>query len=341
MNKEIHALEIDHVSKTYRNRTLLGKTSAVKIIDDVSFAIPQGKTLGLVGESGSGKSTVTRLALRQEKPTDGSVRFFGTDIWRCDKERVRDFRRSVRMVFQDPYSSLDPRMKVRAILSEPLIVAGMDDKDEIERRLRRTMTKVGLASDYLERFPREFSGGQRQRIAIARSLILSPRLLVLDEPVSSLDVSVRGRILNLLKDYQRTNNTAYLFISHDMASIGFLSDCIAVMYFGSIVEIGSADDVLQNFRHPYTEMLIHSSVAASLSDRDAEPPAELPSHLNPPAGCAFYGRCAYRKDVCSHTPPRPAEIGDGHFVSCHFAEALAAVRGKETIRRDGEPEYAL
>jgi oligopeptide/dipeptide ABC transporter ATP-binding protein len=340
----MNVLELRSANQVYRSKSLLGKSASVRVLRDISFAIGEGRTLGLVGESGSGKTTATRLALKQEKPESGQILFEGKDIWALSREENKEFRRKVQAVFQDPYSSLDPTMTIRDCIAEPLRISGHCSKEETEKKLIGVMAKIGLAVDYLDRRPNEFSGGQRQRIAIARALILAPRLLVLDEPVSSLDVSVRGQILNLLKEYQLTHKTSYLFISHDMGSVAFLSDFIAVMYFGSIVEMGAAETILTSHVHPYTELLIDSATAAAeipYGDETEVNVSDLPSHLNPPVGCAFAPRCPHAKDLCFSQTPGRVQVSEGHEVLCHRADELKESTRRTVIKTNSRPEYEL
>jgi oligopeptide/dipeptide ABC transporter ATP-binding protein len=315
-------IELKNISKIYKKRNFFKKSSMAHILKNVSFFIEEGKTLGLVGESGSGKTTTARMILRQEAPTGGEILYYGKSIQAFSKEEKAEYRRSVQMVFQDPYSSLDPEMKIRDIIEEPLKISKKHKKGEMRQRAMEMVKQVGLEEDCLDRHPKEFSGGQRQRIAIARALIGKPALVIFDEPVSALDVSVRGQILNLLKQIQEQSNAAYLYISHDMASVGFLSDSIAVMYFGYIVEYGSADDVLENCCHPYAEMLIHLNQTADLDDfTDASDLIEAPSHAHPPLGCPYSSRCNIAADICYEKIPALREISPSHFAACHRIHA--------------------
>ncbi len=337
------ALELQKVNKIYTNKSIFGKTTEVHILKDVTLSIEEGTTLGLVGESGSGKTTTTRLILKQEKLSSGTIYFNGKDISAFDQKEDSNYHKNVQVVFQDPYSSLDPSMKIRDIIAEPLVISKRYTRKEIDEKLIRVMTQVGLAVDYLQRYPREFSGGQRQRIAIARALIMSPKLLILDEPVSALDVSVRGQILNLLKQSQQAYKTTYLFISHDMASVSFLSDSIAVMYFGYIVEYASAAEVLNHYVHPYTQMLIKSNLITSLQwdEKDEQSVTEPPSHLKPPVGCPYQARCPYAKQICFQELPELREIGEKHYAACHFAGELPMSREDKGLRKDTGAEYLI
>jgi oligopeptide/dipeptide ABC transporter ATP-binding protein len=301
-------------------RGLLSRpVGVVRAVDDVTFSVGVGKTLGLVGESGCGKTTTAKLVLKLEDPTGGELRFEGRDIRGLDAEGVKGYRRAVQAVFQDPFASLNPRMRVDAIIAEPLVTHERLDGAEVAKRVSRLIDLVGLPERTARLFPHEFSGGQRQRIAIARSLALSPRLVVLDEPVSALDVSIRAQILNLLRDLQAQLGLSYLFIAHDLAAVAHMSHTIAVMYLGQIVEIGDAQTIATRPRHPYTQALF----AAALPSHPAETreemvlSGEVPSPLNPPAACRFHPRCPHAMPRCSTEEPVLRET-DGRQVSCHL-----------------------
>ena len=301
-------------------RGLLSRpVGVVRAVDDVTFSVGVGKTLGLVGESGCGKTTTAKLVLKLEDPTGGELRFEGRDIRGLDAEGVKGYRRAVQAVFQDPFASLNPRMRVDAIIAEPLVTHERLDGAEVAKRVSRLIDLVGLPERTARLFPHEFSGGQRQRIAIARSLALSPRLVVLDEPVSALDVSIRAQILNLLRDLQAQRGLSYLFIAHDLAAVAHMSHTIAVMYLGQIVEIGDAQTIATRPRHPYTQALF----AAALPSHPAETreemvlSGEVPSPLNPPAACRFHPRCPHAMPRCSTEEPVLRET-DGRQVSCHL-----------------------
>lgn len=299
----------------------------VKAVDRVDLFIRQGETLGLVGESGCGKTTLGRSILRLIEPTDGEV-WFKTgkgkklDITKLEDREIKNLRREMRMIFQDPYGSLNPRMTVMDIVGEPLIIHKVAQGKEIEDRVRTLLKIVGLNPRYMRRYPHEFSGGQRQRIGIARALALNPRLVIADEPVSALDVSVQAQVINLLEDLQVQFNLTYLFIAHDLSVVYHISNRIAVMYVGKIMEVGQADEIYQGPRHPYTEALMS---AVPVIDPDVKPErillqGDVPNPANAPSGCTFHPRCRYAKKICSQEEPPLEDIGDEHYVACHFAD---------------------
>jgi oligopeptide/dipeptide ABC transporter ATP-binding protein len=296
-----------------------GGGGAVRAVDDISFEIETGKTLGVVGESGCGKTTTAKLVLRLETPTGGEIRFDGRVLNDLDGDALRIYRRSVQAVFQDPFASLDPRMRVGNIISEPLVTNEKLPNQEVQRRIGKLLDVVGLPARSASLFPHEFSGGQRQRIAIARSLALSPRIVVLDEPVSALDVSIRAQILNLLRDLQRELGLSYLFIAHDLAAVAHMSHTIAVMYLGKIVEVGDAQVIAQNPKHPYTKALFSAALPSHPDERRDEIilAGEVPSPVNPPAGCRFHPRCPSVMDRCRSEVPA-LQVTDGRRVACHL-----------------------
>jgi oligopeptide transport system ATP-binding protein len=314
-------LAVDGLTKHFAvRRGLLGRLAGlVRAVDGVSFSIDRGTTLGLVGESGCGKTTTSRLVLGLVQPTRGSIRFDGDDLLALDTAGRRRYRRSVQAVFQDPYGSLDPRMRVGSIIAEPLVINERLGRTERRRRVLDLLDLVGLSQRAAQLFPHEFSGGQRQRIAIARALALSPKLVVLDEPVSALDVSIRAQILNLLTELQARLGVSYLFIAHDLAAVAHMSHTIAVMYLGHIVERGDAMAVALEPRHPYTQALFASALPIDV-DRPREAAVvtgEVPSPLNPPAGCRFHPRCPHALRRCATEEPALRMV-DGRLVACHL-----------------------
>ena len=298
-----------------------GSHGAVRAVDGVSFMIEKGRTLGVVGESGCGKTTTAKLVLGLETPTGGVLRFQGADLTTLDSAGRRRYRKGIQAVFQDPFASLNPRMRVGQIIVEPLITHEKLDGAAVKKRIEELLELVGLPSRAADLFPHEFSGGQRQRIAIARALSLNPTLVVLDEPVSALDVSIRAQILNLLRDLQAELGLAYLFIAHDLAAVAHMSHTIAVMYLGRIVEMGAAAEVANLSRHPYTRALFAAALPSHPDEKREEIvlSGEVPSPLNPPAGCHFHPRCPSVMDICRSDEPKLRTI-NGVRVACHLYE---------------------
>ncbi len=297
-------------------------TGYVYAVDGVNFRLHEGESLGLVGESGCGKSTTARAVLRLIEPTGGEVFFEGMDICQMDQNAMRAIRRNMQIVFQDPYASLDPRRTVEQIIGEPLIVFHIGSKKERKERIAYLLEKVGLSPEHARRYPHEFSGGQRQRIGIARALAVNPKLIIGDEPVSALDVSIQAQVINLLEDLQKEFKLSYIIIAHDLAVVEHICDRIAVMYLGGIVELARDKDLYTSPRHPYTIALLSAVPIPDpgIFKRRIILEGDVPNPVHPPQGCHFHTRCPQKKEGCEMNIPKLVEIGDGHFVACHLFE---------------------
>jgi len=334
-------LELKHVKKYFpiKKGVLQHEVARVHAVDDVSFAVREGETLGLVGESGCGKSTLGRTIVRLLEPTDGEVIFRGTHMEDLGPRRLRPLRREMQMVFQDPYASLNPRKRVGTIIGDPLKIHSIGDKSERKATVEQLLETVGLSPEHFNRFPHEFSGGQRQRIGIARALALRPKLIIADEPVSALDVSIQSQMLNLLEDLQNEFQLTYIFIAHDLGVVRHVSDRIAVMYLGKLVELSPAEELYERPIMPYTEALLS---AVPIPDPDLARKRErivlegdVPSPINPPSGCRFHPRCRYATQVCKEVEPPLTDYGNGHLAACHHPLNVdAATLASATVARE-------
>ena len=330
-------LKVEHLSKEFPANSGVFSSRfskrVVSAVNDVSFEIMPGETFGLVGESGCGKSTTGRTIMRLNKPTAGKVFFQGRDIASMSKKELKDMRRDMQFIFQDPYASLNPRMTIGEIVSEPMTIHGIGTKEERLERVRELLDVVGLNPEHINRYPHEFSGGQRQRVGIARAFILRPKLIICDEPVSALDVSIQAQVLNLLKDLQNKFGTAYLFIAHDLSVVQHISDRVGVMYVGHMVELADTVKLFARPMHPYTEALLSAKPVADPRNKSRrimlEGDVANPAHL--PSGCPFHPRCRYAKDICKEQLPEWRELEPGHYVACHCAQDLQlhGMRGYE------------
>ena len=306
------------------NSWLFEKKKFVKAVNDVSFDLYEGETLGIAGESGCGKSTLIRSCLRLLDPTEGSVEFDGKEIADAKQKDLRTIRKEMQIIFQDPYASLDGRWTVTQLIEEPLIVNKLcKTKEERQQKVRDLLEAVSISQEYVNRYPHEFSGGQRQRIAIASALATDPKLVMCDEPVSALDVSVRAQVLNLLKELQEERKLTYIFVSHDMSVIEYICDRVAIMYLGKIVEIGKKEDIFADPKHPYTQALLSAVPKVTGQKEDQQRiilEGDIPSPVDPPSGCVFRTRCKYATERCACQEPKVTDLGNGHCVSCHLLD---------------------
>lgn len=323
-------LEAKNIKKHFpiKKGFFMRQVGAVKAVDDVSLIVRKGETLGLVGESGCGKSTLGRTLIRLYEPTSGEIQFDGQDFLQLKGSDLRNKRRNMQMIFQDPYASLDPRMTVGQIIRQPMDIHNVGSNDERTRRVLELIELVGLRKSAVNRYPHEFSGGQRQRISIARAIALNPELIICDEPVSALDVSIQAQILNLLEDLQEKLGLTYIFISHDLSVIEHVCDRIAVMYLGKIVEIASRDELFKNPQHPYTQALIGAIPQVGMGKKKMKKSlgGEVPSPINPPSGCSFHTRCPYKMDVCTQKTPQ-LEGSESHKKACWLEKAPDLIQG--------------
>ncbi|REG83694.1 peptide ABC transporter ATP-binding protein [Marinomonas pollencensis] len=316
-------LNAENLKQHYHVKQGIFKPDAVvKAVDGVSFTLEKGKTLAVVGESGCGKSTLGRMLTMIETPTQGQLAHLGQDLLTLSKDEQASLRQKIQIIFQNPYGSLNPRKKIGSILEEPLVINTKLSKGQRKEKALAMMAKVGLKEEHYERYPHMFSGGQRQRIAIARGLMLDPNVIVADEPVSALDVSVQAQVLNLMMDLQQEFGLSYVFISHDLSVVEHIADDVIVMYLGKVVEQGSRQQLFDNPKHPYTLALLSSTPQLSPDKRRQriKLEGELPSPLNPPSGCAFHGRCSYANDRCRSETPVLNKAEEGHFIACHAVE---------------------
>ena len=301
---------------------IFSKARSLKAVDGVSFSIAQGETMGLVGESGCGKTTVGRTILKLYEATGGSIVYKGTDITGFDDQEMRPYRRKMQMIFQDPYTSLDPRMNVEAIISEPIRALKLCSEGDRRDRVRELIQMVGLKADHLNRYPHEFSGGQRQRIGIARALAAEPEFIVCDEPISALDVSIQAQVINILEELQHKFGFTYLFVSHDLSMVRHISHQVGVMYLGNLIEYAQVDELYDNMLHPYTKSLISAVPVAdpnqARQNKRIVLQGDVPSPIDPPPGCPFRARCAYAKEICGREKPELKKINDDHMVACHL-----------------------
>ena len=312
-------LEVKDLTKHFK----VGRKQIVHAVDGVSFTLAKGKTLGLVGESGCGKSTCARTVIRMYDPTAGQILLDGTDITNMNQKELKPYRKKMQMIFQDPYASLNARMTVRDIIAEPLIAHGIvKSKEDSNELVYPMLEKVGLTKEHANRYAHEFSGGQRQRVGIARALILQPELVLCDEPISALDVSIQAQVINLLKDFQDEKGLSYLFIAHDLSMVRYVSDDVGVMYLGQLVEVSESSEIYKKPLHPYTQGLLGSIPIANPVQARMKVKSgiegDIPSPINPPSGCRFHTRCPYARPECAEAKPELKDVGGGHMVACHL-----------------------
>jgi oligopeptide/dipeptide ABC transporter ATP-binding protein len=336
-------MEVDHLQMLFpvKSGLVIDRTVGhVHAVDDVSFTIREGETLGVVGESGCGKTTLIRTLVRLLTPTGGAIRFRGADITKAGRRKMQPIRREMQMVFQDPQASLNPRKRISQILATPLKQRGVPS-DQIEAESRKLMERVGLRSEQLVRYPHEFSGGQRQRIGIARALAVNPRLILLDEPVSALDVSIQAQVINLLDELQDELGLSYVFVAHDLSVVRHVSDRIAVMYLGKVVEISPSEELYTKPIHPYTEVLLSAiPIPDPIQNRDRARVVvggEVPSPINPPSGCRFHTRCPFATEVCRTVEPQLTEYPGGHVAACHHPQNVSADEVAQAVRSPLSP----
>ena len=328
INQSDNILEVSHLKKYFpiKGGFFGGATGSVKAVDDVSFNIKRGTTMGLVGESGCGKSTTGRTILRLIEKTDGEILFNGEDISKYDKKQLRDLRTKMQIIFQDPYSSLSPRLPIGEIIGEAVREHGLVPKEQFDDYVTKVMKDCGLQEYHKDRYPHEFSGGQRQRVAIGRSLLMEPRLIIADEPIASLDISIQAQIVMLFKKLQQEKRFSFLFIAHDLSMVKHISDRVAVLYLGTLVELTTSEELYANPQHPYTRALLSAIPIPDPKieqERDAKKirlEGEVPSPINSPAGCKFQGRCKCAMPICRQEMPKLRDIGGGHFVACHICD---------------------
>ena len=328
-NERTPLLKVEHLSKEFPAESgMFAKRFSKRVVsavNDISFEIYPGETFGLVGESGCGKSTTGRTIMRLTKPTAGKVFFQGKDVAEMSKHEIKDMRREMQFIFQDPYASLNPRMTIGEIVSEPMTIHGVGTKEERIERVRELLDVVGLNPEHINRYPHEFSGGQRQRVGIARAFALKPKLIICDEPVSALDVSIQAQVINLFKSLQKKLGLTYIFIAHDLAVVRYIADVIGVMYLGHIVEIMDAGEIYSNPVHPYTKALLSAVPTTAYYEEQKRQrillEGEVPSPIHAPTGCPFHPRCRYAKECCKTTMPKLKDIGGGHLVACYLNDS--------------------